>query len=213
MTAMTLNMIPMRFVFLAMLTISLTTAQSVQDQLHEVTTLIQVTGSFGASSQASGFFYNHFGPADPNISGPQWRQMQETWLVTNRHVVLPRLSINLGGSVVDKEFLPDSLIFNLRSTTGDALKWEPIVLTQPELLKRTKCDPNPIVDVCAIKIEDLLAQRLKAGSESGLQYLPWGGISNELFPGGGNKLQVEAGDAILVADIHEDSMMRPISFQ
>src|ERR1700733_11918100 len=78
---------------------------SVDDQLHQVTTLISVDSPVG-SSQASGFFYNRLGPADPTISGPQWRSLAKTWVVTNRHVVLSRAQYYLHGNLVIQEFLP-----------------------------------------------------------------------------------------------------------
>ena len=170
----------------------------VDNQLNEVTTIVQVDSPAG-SSQASGFFYNQLGPADPKIDGPQWRALAKTWLVTNRHVVLSRARVNLNGQVFAQEFPPTVLKFSMRRKVGEKLEWDPVALNQAEVMKRTKCHPDPEVDVCVIEVGDILGQRIAAAQKTGVQYFAMGGISKEMFPGGNNKLSVEAGDAVIVA--------------
>jgi hypothetical protein len=82
-----------------------------------VTTIVQVQSAIG-SNQASGFFYNRLGPADPKVSGPQWRAMEKTWLVTNRHVVLSRARVNLSGQFFIQELLPETLTFSIGKAAG-----------------------------------------------------------------------------------------------
>jgi hypothetical protein len=132
------------------------------------------------------------------VAGPQWRKIESTWLVTNRHVVLPRLRVNLDGQIIFEEILPSALTFNLRRIEGQSLRWEPISINQETIRNRTKCHPNPNVDVCAIEVDAMLTEYLQAGVKNGVQYVPWGGISKEMFPGGGNKLSVEASDSVIV---------------
>ena len=43
------------------------------------------------SSQGSAFYYNEQSPAEPGKTGPQWYRLDKHWLVTNRHVVLPKI--------------------------------------------------------------------------------------------------------------------------
>jgi hypothetical protein len=170
---------------------------TVDDQLHQVTTLISVDSAVG-SSQASGFFYNRLGPADPAKSGPQWRSLAKTWVVTNRHVVLSRAQYNLHGNLVIQEFLPLRLTFNLRKEVGQGKQWDPIMIDQAEIVKRTKCHPDPDVDVCVIDVGDLISTHFTDGIKAGVQYMPFGAISKEMLPGN-NKITVEAGDAVIVA--------------
>ena len=53
--------------------------------------------------------------------------------------------------------------------------------------------------MCVIEVGDVLSERITSGLKTGIQHLALGGISKEMFPGGNNKLSVEAGDAVIVA--------------
>ena len=187
-----------RAAFTVPLFVTTGTGGVVDSQLNEVTTIVQVDSPAG-SSQASGFFYNKLGPADPKIDGPQWRALEKTWLVTNRHVVLSRARVNLGGQMFNQEFLPSVLRFSMRRKVGERLEWEPIALNQAEVVKRAKCHPDPEVDVCVIEVGDILNERMVEAQKTGAQYFAPGAISKEMFPGDNNKLSVEAGDAVIVA--------------
>lgn len=173
-------------------------ANGVDDQLHQVTTLIQIISPLGPS-QASGFFYNRLAPADPRKPGPQWRALEKTWLVTNRHVLLPSVSLTRDGNIFKQEVLPTALTFNLRRVQDEQLRWEPVEIKQHDLLGRSKCHPDNDVDVCVIDVGDLITQHISAGIKQGVKYIPFGGISQEHFPGGNNHLSVEAADAVIVA--------------
>lgn len=156
----------------------------VDDAIHGISTLIQVQTASG-TSQGTGFFYQQLAPKDPSKEG-QWRAIVDAWLITNRHVLLPQPAT---GSL-----LPTSLTFHLRKVVNGSVVWEPITLDQDALLARVKLHANPDVDVCAIRVLDLLTEKLKSGE----QYLPWYGVSNENLAGQ-NKINPHvASDAVVV---------------
>jgi len=156
----------------------------VDDAIHGISTLIQVQTASG-TSQGTGFFYQQLAPKDPSKEG-QWRAIEDAWLITNRHVLLPQPAT---GSL-----LPTSLTFHLRKVVNGSVVWEPITLDQDALLARVKLHANPDVDVCAIRVLDLLTEKLKSGE----QYLPWYGVSNENLAGQ-NKINPHvASDAVVV---------------
>ena len=60
---------------------------TVDDTFHGITTLVTASTAHG-QVKGTGFYYQKLAPADP-AKGPQWRAIEKTWLVTNRHV--PRI--------------------------------------------------------------------------------------------------------------------------
>lgn len=160
-------------------------AMNLDDTFHFITTLVVVSTPTG-QSQGTGFYYQQLAPPeDPEKSGPQWRAIQNTWLVTNRHIVLPRIA--------GKETLPSAFAFHMRKIEGGALNWEPIVLDQAELLRRARFHANPEVDIAAIEVHDLLTGKL----EGDAQYTQWYGVSRENFTGN-NNITVQASDDVVV---------------
>jgi hypothetical protein len=156
----------------------------VDDAIHGISTLITVQTTYG-SSQGSGFFYQALAAKDPSKQ-EQWLQIEDTWLVTNRHVVLTRINGN--------EVIPDTLTFHLRKASASGVIWEPIPLTRQELLSRAKFHPNPEVDVCLIRVLDLMTEKIKSGE----QYLQWYSVSKDNFAGQ-NKIHPHvASDAVVV---------------
>ena len=118
--------------------------------------------------------------------------MQNLWLITNRHVALPRRE--------DKELLPSSLTFFLRRANADeTLAWHPITLDRAALLKRLRLHPNPVVDVAAVDVLDLVGAELKARTD----LLPWRAVSREYFVGQ-NKINVEVADDVIVIGYPRD---------
>ena len=93
-------------------------------ELYGLTTLIEC-GTAQFKSQGSGFYYNVMSPKDPNIDGGQWRKIEGTYLITNRHVALPKLN--------ECEILPDYFVFNLREIIRDKVEWVPISLNKEQL--------------------------------------------------------------------------------
>jgi len=156
---------------------------NIDDIIHGISTLIEVHAQ-GGSSQGTGLFYQELSPKDPSKEG-QWREITELWLVTNRHVLLPRVN--------NAETTPTQLTFNLRKESGNKVVWDPIVLGFEELADRARLHPNPGVDVCAIRILDLLTERLKSGEK----YLNWYGVSAENLAGQ-NKINPHVGSKAMV---------------
>lgn len=155
-------------------------------QLFGMTTIIECR--YGISKiQGSGFFYNDLAPGDPS-KGPQWRQINGTWLITNRHVAFPKIN--------DKEVVPDTFIFNLRKIKNDNIEWLPITLSKEELLKRTKIHRNDIVDIVAINIGDLMINIVQT-SNDGTIVSP-GSITSDNLPNN-SPLQIDVTSDIIIA--------------
>jgi Trypsin-like peptidase domain len=153
------------------------------DALHGISTLLTANTPFG-QGQGTGFFYEELGAGDTD--SPQWRIVDRVWLVTNRHVVLPRFG--------SQEHLPDSFIFHLRRLAADGqVEWDPVVLDQPELLSRLKLHPDPTVDVAIVEVFDLITDRINSRGD----YLQWYGVSEESFAGK-NNISVEVSDDVAV---------------
>ena len=157
---------------------------NLDDTFHFMTTIVQATVPDGGA-MGTAFFYQHL--AEKEEEGPQWREVQGTWLVTNRHVVLP-----LSG---DEEQVPSAFQFNLREVVGDKLTWSPVVLAEDELRERCRLHPDPRVDVAVIDVGHLLIERVR---EEDRRFLPWYAVHPEQLPGGGNKISIQASDDVLV---------------
>lgn len=156
-------------------------------QLFGMTTIIEC--AYGTiKSQGSGFFYNDLAPGDPNNQGPQWRHINGTWLITNRHIAFPKIN--------DKEIVPDSFTFNLRQALNNQIEWLPITLTKDDLLKRTKIHQNPVVDVVAIKIDDLLISIVQSTQGKGL--ISPGTITSDNLPSN-SPLEIDVTSDIVIA--------------
>lgn len=130
---------------------------TVDEKILGMTTLIKSQSTtYGYISQGSGFFYSELAdePTGPINEEKQigWYKVEGEWLITNRHVVFPRITQADG---TEKETLPDVFQFYLREVKSGKLEWLPITLNQDELKARTRLHPNPEVDVAAIKIDDL----------------------------------------------------------
>lgn len=156
----------------------------IDDAIHGISTLIQVQTAAGGS-QGTGFFYQQLSPSDPNKDG-QWRAIENAWLITNRHVLLPRSPAG--------ESIPISLTFHLRKVIGGAIVWEPITIDQSSLISRARLHANPEIDVCAILVLDLITEKLKSGGE----YLNWYGVSSDTLAGQNKIKPHAASDAVVV---------------
>ena len=133
-------------------------ALDLNNALNRITTPVAV--SVGQQqSQATAFFYVRLAPPeDPAKTGPQWRVMQDIWLVTNRHVILPRNG--------DQELVPDAFSFHLRKIVENHLEWETLVLSREQILERARFHSDPSVDVAVVRVKDLIVDRIK---EEGLR--------------------------------------------
>lgn len=158
------------------------------DAFHGISTLIVVRTS-NVQSQGTGFFYHELGAKDPG-QGPQWVSIEKTWLVTNRHVLIP--------SVNGQETVPDYFSFHLRKISGSGLVWEPITITQNELLKRAKFHHDVSVDACIIDVLDLLTDKIKTNT----QFLQWYNVGKDHLPGSNNIFVEVADDAVVIGYPH-----------
>ncbi len=156
----------------------------VDDAFHGISTLVTAGTSMG-QVQGSAFFYQRLAPKEGD--GPQWREVKDTWLITNRHVVIPRFA--------GDEIVPDTFTINLRKLNGGRVQWDPLTLNRDELLDRARFHRDSAVDVAAIRVFDLLVDRLK--SEEGSKYLQWYAVHKDAFAGE-NNITVEVGDEALV---------------
>ena len=156
---------------------------NVNDTLHLLTTIV-VASSTSGQSQGTGFFYQRLEPK--TTDGPQWRQIADTWLITNRHVVLSRPD----GS----EAIPDSLSFHMRRIEANGLRWEAVLLDRKAVGERTKFHADREVDIAAINVHDLLIDKIKSESS---KYAQWCAVHSKQFAGH-NNIEIEASDDILV---------------
>lgn len=160
---------------------------SFDKDLFGITTLIECgTGSF--KSQGSGFYYNELSPKDPNIKGGQWRKINGTYLITNRHVALPRLN--------DKELLPDYFVFNLRENVNDNVEWLQIRLNTDQLKERLILHPDQTIDVVVIKVDDLIIDTLKNNPDK--KIIVGSCLTNDNLPSN-SPLEMEVTSDIIVA--------------
>lgn len=148
----------------------------IDDQIHGMTTLVNSSYAFG-NSQGTGFFYQQLGEKEPSKE-KQWVKIENTFLVTNRHVVL--------GKQNGQEHIPATLTFNLRRHDKGQVLWEPITLTTTDLLERARFHPNQDIDVCVIDVLDLMTEKIKDGKD----YLQWCAVSKDNFPGE-NKINID----------------------
>ncbi|MEA1995406.1 MAG: serine protease [Campylobacterota bacterium] len=154
------------------------------DAFHGITTLVISVTPHG-QSQGTAFYYQKLGEKDSSKEA-QWREVKETWLVTNCHVVLPMIN--------NREVIPDSFSFHLRKIENNKLIWEPITLNKEQLFERTLFHQDCNVDVCVIKVLDLLTDKIKNST----QYMQWYPVHEEQLPGNNNISIEVADDAIVI---------------
>jgi hypothetical protein len=148
-----------------------------------------VASTTAGQNQATGFYYQHLAPADPKKKSPQWRAVKNEWLVTNRHVVLPKV----GG----KETMPTEFKFDLRKIDGNKLRWDPITLTKEEIFKRARFHKDSEVDIAVVDVHDLLIKKRKQVAKDFHPLLGEIGVSPEDFAGQ-NNINVQASDDVIV---------------
>jgi len=153
------------------------------DAFHSITTLVIATTP-KIQTQGTAFFYQELAPKTKE--GPQWRRVKETWLVTNRHVVLPKIN--------NREVIPDEFSFHLRKIENGRFIWEPITLRKDELIERALFHKDDSIDVCVIRVLDLIINRIQTNPS---KYMSWYAVDKEKLPGN-NNIFVEVGDDVLV---------------
>ena len=156
---------------------------NLNDTLNLISTIIE-TETPHSNTQGSGFYYSRLAPGDGE--GPQWRAVEDMWLFTNRHVVIPR---NQGTEVP-----PTSFTFSLRKFgPSGALFWDPVVLSAGELETSAKFHPDKSVDVGVVNIYEAVTNRIKSGDQYAAPYL----LHSDNFAGK-NNIEVEASSDVLV---------------
>lgn len=155
---------------------------NLNDTFNRISTIIYTDDRV----QGTGFFFHEFGRTDKN--GPHWAKIERVWLVTNRHVVMPK------GKTGERR--PRKIVFHIRKIFDGKLMWEPIILTDHDINQRVRLHPDSSIDVSVINILDLITARLKSQDEK-VKYLPWYAPNKNNFPGK-NNIDVDVSDDILV---------------
>ncbi len=158
---------------------------NVDDTFHGISTLL-LTGFQGRQIQGTGFFYDELAPEDPNTKGFYWREVEATWIVTNRHVLLPKVEGN--------EIIPDTITFHVRKLVGQGIVWEPVILDVTEIKKRLKLHTDSEVDVAILRVDDLLRERMKPGN----LYMTLSSVSEEDLPENKNISAEVADDVVII---------------
>ena len=158
---------------------------NVDDTFHGISTLL-LTGFQGRQIQGTGFFYDELAPEDPNKKGFYWREVEATWIVTNRHVLLPKVEGN--------EIIPDTITFHVRKVVGQGIVWEPVILDVTQIKKRLKLHTDSEVDVAILRVDDLLRERMKPGNI----YMTSSSVSEEDLPENKNISAEVADDVVII---------------
>ena len=174
-------------------------SMNLNDTFNLMTTLVITTTDKG-QTQGTAFFYQHLGPKTKE--GPQWRNITNTWLVTNRHVIYPKIK--------NKEIFPLIFTYHMRKIVKDKLIWVPFVLSANELKDRVKVHVDDKVDIAIIDIHD---KRLELAKDKSSKYAQTYAVNPEMFAGEDNII-VEASDDILVVGyprgFYDDVNLYPI---
>ena len=156
---------------------------SINDALHNISAII-VTEAPGVSGQGTGFFYSRLAPTEKD--GPQWRQIEDMWVVTNRHEIVPR--------PYDSEIAPSKVTLNLRQfDDSNRLFWDPVEIKGDQVGSLIKVHRDAFVDLAIINIADIFISRIQRNQ----RYLPPRFLSSDNFAGK-NKIEVEASSDVLV---------------
>jgi S1-C subfamily serine protease len=155
---------------------------SINETFYGISTIITIIAT-NIESQASGFFYHEL--IQENVGPDKGWSAVKTWLVTNRHVILPRIK--------GKEITPNQLTFRLRKINGTSVEWEPITLDRSQIISRVRLHKNSEVDVALIQVDDLIREKVKTGAS----YMNSFGVTRRQFAGN-NNINVEVGDDALV---------------
>jgi hypothetical protein len=155
---------------------------NIDDTLHGISTPLQIYLKKG-TFRGTGFFYQELAPADPNKQGYCWRQILETWIVSNRHVLLPKTD--------GEECIPDSITFYMRKIDGESLQWDLITLNHDDIKERLKLHRDSSVDVAILRIDDKIMKRIS-------NYMNWSAVSQEDLPENCGVLVQVADDVIII---------------
>ena len=151
--------------------------------LHCISTIIQ-TDTCRFSSQGTGFYYSRLAPGEGE--GPQWRTIEDMWLVTNRHILIP--------SQGNEAFAPTKITLGLRKIDDSgALHWEQVVLSGDGIEELARFHPDSSIDVAVLEISEAVINRIRSGAKYIQPYFLHAGNF-----AGKNNIQVEASSDVLV---------------
>ena len=169
---------------LIVLTGKLSNAMNLNDRFHQMTTMIKAE-AHGHFSQGSGFFYAGLAPKEGE--GAEWRRVEELWVATNRHVLLPTIN--------EKETVPEKITLYLRQINSHGhLEWLPTVLGKSHIESNTRFHSDRSVDVALINVYDQFISRLDHGHKMATPT-----ILHAEQQIGYNNITAEVGDDVLVA--------------
>lgn len=138
----------------------------------------------------TGFFYNILEP----VNNSHAQHVKETYLITNRHIIIDRFLKD------EIEIFADSLKFSLKKVelTTNKIQWDYIEINKKDISSRLKIYEIKEIDVAAIKVNDLINDKLKNMTQK-QSYIAHRGITDSFIPKRYNgELETEVGDDILV---------------
>ncbi len=160
------------------------------EKLQNMTTLIHTKSANGATYTGTGFFYTALEEGDPSGPEYQWVRMTGQWVVTNRHVVMPK------HNDVEKRPLSVTIYLRRRDRFG-RLEWDPIVIPEDDFDERVKLHPNQDVDVALIKILDLFRQKVAPVRDNYFYAAPYH-LSQDHLARQNAEVQIEVASEVLV---------------
>jgi len=115
---------------------------NVKDTRHMPTWITTRIGD--GEQQATGFFIQKL---RPGYSDGDVRAIENVWLVTNRHVVLP----NMEG----KEILVDELLFRLWNEAKGRVRWLPLRMPREMVLRECRVHHDPRIDIAVLHVSEI----------------------------------------------------------
>lgn len=159
-----------------------------QDKIHLISTMLTVTYQ-AHEINGTGFLYQKLGEAKEREDG-KWRTIEEMWLVTNRHIILPEIN--------ETEVFPDVVIFYQRKQIENKILWDEFILDKYQLQERLLVHQNSEIDIALIRVYDLLKERVtKTENSENTRFIFPLAVSQKDFPEN-RHFEVEVGDDILV---------------
>lgn len=159
---------------------------NIDDRLHSLTTIVDVHTEDGTTARGTGFFYHVLAPRAED-AGPQWRSVDSNWLITNRHVLMPKDSSG-------EEGIPETVVFRLRTVPHEGgVIWVNVELGSTRLLDAVRLHRDSSVDVVAINITEDLRGLLKDSVP-----LTYSAVGEGDFPGVNKIAAAVATDVVVI---------------
>lgn len=159
-------------------------------RLLGATTIIKVASSNGNRKHGTGFYYINTDLDDSKMENG-WRTVDDIWLITNKHVVFDN---HESTSLI----FPESLTFALREVINNKIEWFFIELDKEEIKKRIKTHQDPITDVVAIRVDDIIIETQQKFEKEKRALVSFGNITNLNLPNN-SPINIEVTSDIIVA--------------